>query len=337
MPDRRGFFKDVLREVVKAHESMNAAIGSLNDQLNDPEPGPWRPDPPRPAGPATGDLVDDERLVGLAREAGLESRLADIRAAARASVRLTPTTAPRGRSRLGGSPDLPADFVWPTWFDRPLAFVAQIDLAELASAGRSAELPEAGLLLVFTELAAQLTGLMPDHTGSCRVVYVPPDTELVEDERHSPEFRGVAVELTRELQLPSAYCFAAEPLELEPDEMDAWEELRLRLAKVQGVELEDDGYGRIALHRVLGYQDEVGREVELDCQLASSGNDASDVLAYFNVRDEHEAEARRWRLLIQLTADSTVRLGDSMERLFICVRDDDLRERRFDAAWALLR
>jgi len=336
MPDRRGFFKDVLREVVKAHESMNAAIGSLNDQLNDPEPDPWRPDPPRPAAPASG-FVSDERLDELAREAGLEKRLTEVRGAARAGVRLTPTAEPRGRSRLGGSPDIPADFAWPTWFDRPLAFVAQIDLAELDAAGVSAGLPEAGLLLVFAELAAALTGLMPDHKGSCRLVYFPPDTELAEDTRRSAEFRELAVELSRELKLPSAYCFAAEPLGLEPTEMDAWEDLRSRLARAQGVELEDDGYGRMALNRVLGYQDEVGRELELDCQLASSGIDAGDVLAYFDVRDEHEAEARRWRLLLQLTADSTVRLGDGMERLFVCIRDDDLRAQRFDTAWALLR
>ena len=322
--------------MVKAHESINSAIGSLNDQLNEPEPDPWRSDPPRPAVAATG-AVDDERLAELAREAGLERRLAEARRAARAGGRLTPTSAPRGRSRLGGSPDIPAEFEWPTWFDRPLAFVAQIDLAELAAAEVRGGLPEAGLLLVFAELAAGLTGLMPDHKGSCRVVYIPPEIELAEDTRRSPEFPELAVELTRELQLPSAYCFASEPLGLEPEEMDAWEDLRSRLAKAQGVELEDEGYGRIALHRVLGYQDEVGREIELDCQLASSGVDADDVLSYFEVRDEHEAEARRWRLLLQLTADSTVRLGDGMERLFVCLRDGDLEASRFDAAWALLR
>jgi uncharacterized protein YwqG len=336
VPDRRGFFKDVFREMVKAHESINSAIGSLNDQLNEPEADPWRPDPPRPAGPVTG-VVDDERLDELVRQAGLEGRLAEVRGAARAGVRLTPSSAAHGRSRLGGSPDVPADFAWPTWFDRPLAFVAQLDLAELAAVNESGGLPDAGLLLVFAELAAGLTGLLPDHKDSCRVVYLPPETELAEDTRRSPEFRELAVELTREVQLPSAYCFASEPLGLEPEEMDGWEDLRSRLAKAQGVELEDEGYGRMALHRLLGYQDEVGREIELDCQLALSGTDAGDVLAYFEVRDEHESEARHWRLLLQVTADSTVRLADGMERLFVCIREDDLEAGRFDAVWALSR
>jgi uncharacterized protein YwqG len=336
VPDRRGFFKDVLREMISARESVNAALESLNESLNDPEQDPWRPDPPRPAGPATG-LVDDGRLAELAREAGLASRLADVRRAARAGVRLTPTATRGGRSHLGGSPDLPADFDWPTRNGRELAFLAQIDLAELTEAGVSDALPEAGLLLVFADCSAFLSGLSPDHAGGCRVLYAPPEADLVEDAHRSPEMRALAVELTRELQLPSAYSFATEALALEPEEMDAWEDLRSRLAQAQGVELEDDGYGRMALHRVLGYQDEVGREVELDCQLASSGLDAGDVLAYFEVRDEHQAEARRWRLLLQVTAGSTVRLAEGGERLFVCIRDDDLLAQRFDAAWALLR
>jgi uncharacterized protein YwqG len=41
-------------------------------------------------------------------------------------------TAPLGRSRIGGWPDLPASIEWPCWRDKPLAFLAQINLAELA-------------------------------------------------------------------------------------------------------------------------------------------------------------------------------------------------------------
>ncbi|HZU19832.1 MAG TPA: DUF1963 domain-containing protein [Gaiellaceae bacterium] len=330
MPDRGGFFKEMLREVLNARASLNAALESLND----PEPDPWRPEPPRAAGPATA-LVDEARLVELARTAGLEHRVDDVRRTARAGVRLTPAAVP-GQSRLGGTPLVPAGFEWPTWYGRELAFVAQIDLAEVAAAGVAGTLPREGLLLVFAELAATISGLAPEHAGSSRAVFVPPGVELVHDAR-SPQLREVAVEPTRELQLPSAWSYLAEPLALEPDEADAWDELRALLAQEQGVELEDAGGGPIALHRLLGYQDENGREVELDCQLASSGIDAADVMRYYELRDEHEAGARRWRLLLQVTADETIRLGEGGERLFVCIRDDDLRAGRFDEVWALLR
>lgn len=77
---------------------------------------------------------------------------------------LTPGAA-AGRSRVGGRPDVPIDFVWPTaietrrrWFGlaaprrtvRPLAFIAQLDLSAIDAAGLfEAPLPTAGLLSVF--------------------------------------------------------------------------------------------------------------------------------------------------------------------------------------------
>jgi uncharacterized protein YwqG len=330
MSDRRGFLKDVLREVMGAAEGLSAALESLD------EPAPWRPPPPRAALPAVS-FVDNDGLEERVRATRLEHRLTDIRTLARAGARLTPVVDSESRSRLGGSPDLPAGFAWPTWNGRELAFLGQFDLAELTAVGVRDVLPEAGLLLVFADLTMRPSGLSPVHAGSCSVVLAPSGCELTEDGRRHPALREVRVRLTRELQLPSAWSFLAEPLALSPDEIDAWEEVRTTLAEAQGVELEDSDFGQVALHRLLGYQDEVGRELEIDCQLASSGLDAADVEVYFEARGEHEAEARRWRLLLQVTADATLRLGDGVERLFVCIREDDLRARRLDRAWALLR
>jgi hypothetical protein len=330
MPDRRGFFKDVLREVLGAVEGLGAALESLD------EPDPWRPPFPRPASPAVG-FVDDDGLEELVRAARLEHRLADIRILVRVGARLTPAGDSESGSRLGGSPDLPAGFAWPSWNGRELAFLGQFDLTELTAAGARSALPEAGLLLLFADLRGRPSGLSPRHAGSSSVVLVPSGCELTDDGARNPVLREMPVRLTRELQLPSAWSFLAEPLALSPEEIDAWEELRTALAGAQGVELEDADFGRIALDRLLGYQDEIGRELEIDCQLASSGLDADDELVYFESRGDHETEARRWRLLLQVTADATLRLGDGVERLFVCIREDDLREGRLDRAWALLR
>ena len=98
------------------------------------------------------------------------------------------------------------------------------------------------------------------------------------------------------------------------------------------------GPDRVALHRLLGYQDEIGREVELDCQLASAGVDAEDVSLYFESRADHEVEARTWRLLLQVSADDSLATPDSsFDRLFVCIREPDLRAGNLDGAWALLR
>jgi hypothetical protein len=76
------------------------------------------------------------------------------------ALRSTPVTKPIaiGRSKLGGHPDVPADFVWPTAtrtgngksLTAPLAFLAQIRLADVARHDRDHLLPASGLLLFFT-------------------------------------------------------------------------------------------------------------------------------------------------------------------------------------------
>jgi hypothetical protein len=59
---------------------------------------------------------------------------------------------PLGAAKVGGQPDLPAQTEWPVYRDgKPLAFLAQIDLAEVAKLGTPIEgLPSEGLLSVFS-------------------------------------------------------------------------------------------------------------------------------------------------------------------------------------------
>jgi len=56
---------------------------------------------------------------------------------------------PVGASKLGGCPDLPAGTPWPSRNERPMAFVAQIDLADIAPLA-DGELPPGGLLSFFS-------------------------------------------------------------------------------------------------------------------------------------------------------------------------------------------
>jgi uncharacterized protein YwqG len=335
VPDRRGFFKELLREAVDVVQEVSSALQSAN------EPEPWRAPPPVPAPPST-QLVDDDALVALCSEAGLDHRVTDVRHTARASLRLTRAVSAGielGRSRLGGSPDVPPGFVWPIWNGRELGFLGQIDLGVVAGVDAGTSLPHAGLLLFFYDVATGPSGLSPAHRGSCRVVLVDARAdELEADGRHAPALRALPVEISRERTLPGAWSFAAEELDLSADEMDLWDELRDRLAHAQGVELVEAGPDRVALHRLLGYQDEIGREVELDCQLASAGIDAGDVSLYFESRADHEAEARKWRLFLQLSADDSLATPDvGFDRLFVCIREPDLRAGNLDEAWALLR
>src|SRR5688500_6870964 len=72
-----------------------------------------------------------------------------------------------GPSRIGGSPLLPSDQEWPrTADDRPLSFVAALDLAAL---GACAPLPPSGTLLVYCDVEFEAL----DFVDDTRVFHVP--------------------------------------------------------------------------------------------------------------------------------------------------------------------
>jgi Domain of unknown function (DUF1963) len=309
--DRRGFFRDLLREAAGVAQELSAAMQAATEPEQDDLL------PPLPAKPATA-AVNETTLLALCHEVGLAHREDDVRSYARESVRLTRGDA-TSRSRIGGVPDLPPGFVWPSWNGRELDFVAQVDLEAVAAVDPETILPRRGVLSFFSGVGE----------GRCVVRLVDGELEPVEGRgRVLPEY---PLELSRELMLPAGWSFQAEELDLTPDERDAWDELRDRLALVQGVELEETSLRPSLLHRLLGYHEEIGREVEVDCALGAAGLDADDGDVYHEHRAALEADARRWRLLLQVSAEGS----DGFERLYVCIHDDDLRAGRFDGAWAV--
>lgn len=139
-----------------------------------------------------------------------------------------------GASRLWGDPDLPADTRWPTladcrrWepnLDLPLdsrcRFIAQINLAELASSPAARGLPRAGLLSVFSHHEWEETG-----SSSICLRYFESGTEL----QRSPHAATSAdnarldprlVELREALTIPE--CGASPFAELVGIDDDDWD------------------------------------------------------------------------------------------------------------------
>lgn len=87
---------------------------------------------------------------------GLADRRADVERLAQPALQLVThkvaeAKIPLGRTKVGGRPDLPPGFVWPRHGSgKPLAFLAQVNLADAATVRPLAGLPKAGLLLVFS-------------------------------------------------------------------------------------------------------------------------------------------------------------------------------------------
>ncbi len=250
----------------------------------------------------------------------------------RPAVHLRTTGAETG-SYFGGLPELPAHAAWPEKDSSPLAFLAALDLAEVAAVERFEWLPAAGRLLFFYDLAEQPWGFDPADAGSWRAIFVEPG-ELVAtpptpaglDPDHLLPRRGINF---RRVELPpSMGNEAVDPLDLTDAEIEALDEYRASLL------------GGAPEHQIGGYPNPMqSDDMELECQLASNGIDCGDPAGYEDPRVESLTPgAADWRLLLQLDSDDDLDLmwGDA-GLLYFWIREQDARQRRFENAWLILQ
>lgn len=339
--DRRRFFTELLRSSAQVASQASSALRAGGELVQASEPDFWLGNRVARAEPVR-QQISLQEFLALCEDVGLsDNRAAAAQELIRASLRLTrggPGAAAPGASRLGGAPDLPPGFEWPRWRGRELAFLGQLDLAA-AGCFPEAGLPAGGLLLVFYDAAGKPSGLEPSHAGSCRVVVAAEGQPLEPAPGERAAFHLCPLVLSRELTLPPAHSFQLDPLDLDAAELAAWGDLRVRLAEHQGVVVEEQFAGPLALHRLLGHAEPVyGREMELDCQLAANGLDLSEGEGYADPkRDELEPGAAEWRLLLQLSSDPELGWdwSEPFGRLYVWIRSDDLLAGEFDRVWAI--
>src|SRR5262249_29064737 len=237
-----------------------------------------------------------------------------------------------GVSYLGGTPDAPPEFTWPTHQGSPLAFIAQIDLAELPDFPARARLPAGGRLWFFYEAWS-----LPDdpEPGTAVVLYSDTPTEDLEP-----------AEVPDELDQRYAY----DPLRLYfevintvPD-CDHPSLYRLGLSEEQtydyaaviaDVNRFRDNVPRLGHNQVLGYPEPVqttpcsaaearfGEQVEL-YQLSPEEIEEA--------RRAQDARAEEWELLLQVDTQpdwrgkaNGMKWGNS-GRLYFLIRRADLME-----------
>lgn len=120
--------------------------------------------------------MDIDEIRGAFNAAGLE-RLADhVERLTSTSVRVETrkvreTSLLVGASKIGGQPDMPAGAGWPKRDGRPLGFLAQFNLSEVAAFDLGRVLPSTGLLSFFYDFQAAPWGLKVEDRGGWRVLY----------------------------------------------------------------------------------------------------------------------------------------------------------------------
>jgi uncharacterized protein YwqG len=217
---------------------------------------------------------------------------------------------PLGRSRVGGTPDLPGDVAWPRFNNVPLAFVAQLNLAEVTAAAPNVPLPRTGHLWFFGDAAKWDFSI----SGSAVVLYRAGDVGLrrVPAPPELPDgslFTSCAVTLEYYDDIPDADDAEWLSRALHDDEgrIEAYSELREYL----------NAPARDASpHKLLGFANTIQGAMEGECLPA----------------------ANDWRLLLQLESDGNAGMmwGDA-GRVYFWIRDQDLHAARFDRTCAVLQ
>lgn len=250
------------------------------------------------------------------------------------------------RTRIGGLPLVPQNFVYPYFTDpedgvsRPLSFLAQIDLAEIAPLDREQLLPDHGILSFFYELENEPWGYSPEHIGCAKVYWFEEASALRETplpDSLDPAFviPQIAVETGAFADYPD-YTEGGEHFGLDailPDSDRAYEQYQ----ELRTAEFADD-----TRTKLLGYADIVQDDMLYQCEYIARGYSLADGMPDIPADKEAEIAAHEtdWVLLFQFdsvdTEDFELMLGDC-GRIYFYIRKEDLAARRFDRVHLILQ
>lgn len=249
----------------------------------------------------------------------------------------------RGKSKFGGKPYLPKDFEWPYYegegFDhafknRPLSFLAQINLEELAGYDKDNQLPHKGMLYFFYELETTRWGFDPKDKGCARVFYIenadnlqPMDLpEGLEGYCILPELE---LSFTSQMDLPEYEEISEYITDLEWDSYDEEKVL-------YGYEEPDEDSSKL-----LGYANLIQGSMLLECEEVTNGIYCGGIPDVTDAQQEELLRnSREWVLLFQMstveTEDYELMFGDCGS-IYFYIRKQDLKERNFDNVWLILQ
>jgi len=273
----------------------------------------------------------------------------------KSSVRITYITdhegeVPVGSSKIGGKPDLPADFSW-FYYEgkayeggiksRPLAFLAQVNCEEVSQHDKDSLLPPKGMLYFFYEMATMTWGFDPKDKGSARVYYFSGDiAALIRTDFPSDlpdEFRIPEMPITYSSkdELPDVEEFI-EWHEEFGDDTDCWDQYDELIAEM-GFDSEDD---EEEINKLLGYANIIQNGMLLECELTTSGLNTGGPEGYANVTALQKENSKKWQLLFQLDSmqvDGYEMMWGDGGRLYFYIKADDLAQLDFDNCWLILQ
>ena len=244
------------------------------------------------------------------------------------------------KSKIGGKPYLPKDFVWPYYQELPLSFLAQFNLEEVTSLDKDKLLPSKGMLYFFYELETEEWGYHPESKGCAKVFYFEDTSnfELIDfpkdmaDYCKVPEFK---VTFKSNISLPSYENFY---ILLKEDDVFKNHDISFRdfIPLYDEIFIPDTNYTKL-----LGHPEVIQNPMEEECEAVTRGFDMGGVESYpKKYQKEIKSASKDWILLFQMdtveTSDYELMFGDS-GHIYFWIKKDDLANKNFENIWLILQ
>jgi uncharacterized protein YwqG len=235
-----------------------------------------------------------------------------------------------GTSKLGGWPDVPADFRWPMLSGVPMSFIGQIHLADIADEPAAQLLPKDGLLALFYDAQQHIFGDQPTDREGWGLFWFSSDALLARAQPPEPlpahaRFSPAAVHFTAILTMPQRPQLDMPTLAWSSAEQARYDQFWAAFSGANG---------QAPQHQLLGHPNTLQDDMRLQCQWMSLGvTDTSDPRVA-----SLSAGASDWQLLLQVDSDPAMgmRWGDG-GMLYIWMSRAALSARQFDHSWLIMQ
>lgn len=237
-----------------------------------------------------------------------------------------------GKSKIGGSPDLPKELDWFEYKQKPMSFLAQINLKEVSEFDIDNKLPKKGILYFFYDAEQETWGFEPKDKDGSKVFYFNgeiSDLERKEKPNSLDEysyFNSCSISFASSIDMPDYQSSLMEGISLEDEEEGNYENLIEEI-------YEDE------IFKLLGHSNNVQGGMELECELVTNGINCGGPSGYQNPkRKELEKNINLWHLLFQMdSSDEIGTMWGDCGRIFYWIRENDLKEENFENSWAILQ
>jgi uncharacterized protein YwqG len=232
-----------------------------------------------------------------------------------------------GASRMGGAADVPTGFEWPSWKGEPLAFIAQLNCAELPRLPGYEGLPTTGLLSFFYAGKQQPWGFDPADKGSSRTYYFPATETLQTKAGSGVNFKQASISFSLFPSFSDSYELY--PKFVNEKTTNKWYEM-----------LNDIIDATDETNKLGGYPDLVQYSMEGEVALAANGVFAGDGEKSLKNPDSAKflAQAPEWKLLLQVASVGALGMewGD-VGNIYFWIHQQDLAAGNFENVWTILQ